>query len=69
MDWGALVRARQQWEWQAHRDQWLARLAETGTLAESGRQPEDVANPCLVSLEARCVRARRQTIQRDPTEE
>ena len=25
-----LERARQQWEWHAHRDQWLARLAETG---------------------------------------
>ena len=26
----ALARARHQWEWHAHRDQWLARLAETG---------------------------------------
>jgi hypothetical protein len=25
-----LARARQQWEWHAHRDEWLARLAETG---------------------------------------
>jgi hypothetical protein len=25
-----LERARQEWEWHAHRDQWLARLAETG---------------------------------------
>ena len=25
-----LKRAREQWEWHAHRDQWLARLAETG---------------------------------------
>lgn len=25
-----LERAREQWEWHAHRDQWLARLAETG---------------------------------------
>jgi hypothetical protein len=39
------------------------------TLAESDRQPEDVANPCLVSLEAGCVRARSQTIRRDPTED
>jgi len=25
-----LERARQEWEWHAHRDHWLARLAETG---------------------------------------
>ena len=25
-----LERARREWEWHAHRDQWLARLAETG---------------------------------------
>jgi hypothetical protein len=25
-----LERARQEWEWHAHRNQWLARLAETG---------------------------------------
>ncbi|MDP9255668.1 MAG: hypothetical protein M3Q31_03815 [Actinomycetota bacterium] len=26
----ALERARQEWEWHAHRDSWLVRLAETG---------------------------------------
>ncbi len=25
-----IERARQQWEWHAHRDQWIARLGETG---------------------------------------
>jgi hypothetical protein len=25
-----LARARMQWEWHAHRDEWLGRLAETG---------------------------------------
>jgi len=39
------------------------------TLAASGRKPVDVANPCLVSLEARCVRARGQTIRRDPADD
>jgi hypothetical protein len=35
-----LERARQQWEWHAHRDQWLARLAETGRSPLRAGEPE-----------------------------
>ena len=35
-----LERARQEWEWHAHRDQWLARLAETGRSPLRAGEPE-----------------------------
>jgi hypothetical protein len=35
-----LEQARQQWEWHAHRDQWLARLAETGRAPLRAGEPE-----------------------------
>lgn len=35
-----LERAQQEWEWHAHRDQWLVRLAETGRTPLRATSPE-----------------------------